>query len=65
MSTDVAQSTDRDEHRTQVASGHVQTIEPRPLSVDVSESAKSPDGPLDLYLPGKWSWGPGKSSTYW
>ena len=64
MSTEAAQSTDRDEHRTKVAPGHVETIQPHPFGVDVSE-AKSPDGPLDLYLPGKWSWGPARSSSYW
>lgn len=64
MSTEVAQSTDRDEHRTKVAPVHAQTIRPK-VSVDLSVSPASADGPLDLYLPSKWSWGPGKSSIDW
>lgn len=65
MSKEVAQSTDRDEHRTKVAPGQVRTIQPRPFGVDVSDSTRFPDGPLNLYVPGKWSWGPAKSSSYW
>lgn len=64
MSTEVAQSTDGGEQRTKVAPVHAQTIRPE-VSVDLSVSAASADGPLDLYLPRKWSWGPGKSSVGW
>ena len=61
MSTDLAQSPKRDEDRTKVDLDH-----PRhPPDSNFVEAAKSADGPVGRYLPGKWNWGPARSPFDW
>jgi hypothetical protein len=64
MSTDLAQSPKWHEDRTEVDPNHPEAIYPHTPGLNL-EPAKSVDGPVDRYLPGKWSWGPARSSSDW
>ncbi|MET4631002.1 hypothetical protein ABIB83_008062 [Bradyrhizobium sp. I1.8.5] len=64
MSTEPAQSPKWGQDRTRLTPDQARTVVPHPPTFDVAEAAKSADGPSD-YLPGKWSWGPAKSSFDW
>jgi len=65
MSTDLAQSPKWDEERTKVDPDHPQATYLYPPALDFAEPAKSAHGPVARYLPGKWSWGPARSSSDW
>jgi hypothetical protein len=65
MPTDLAQSRKCDEDRTKVDPDHPRATYPHPPGLNFVEAAKSVDGPFDRYLPGKWSWGPARSSFDW
>jgi hypothetical protein len=64
MSTNLAQSP-WDEDRTKVNPDHSRAAYPDPSDSNFVEAAKSADGTVGRYLPGKWSWGPVKSSFNW
>ncbi len=64
MSTDLAQSPKWSEKRTKVAPEQARTVNPHPPALNEAEAAKSADVP-SYYVPGKWSWGPARSSIYW
>ena len=63
MSTDLAQSPKWDEDRTKVDLDRSRAA--YPSDSNFVEAAKSADGPVGRYLPGKWSWRPAKSSFDW
>ena len=65
MSTDLAQSPKWDEDRTKVDLNHPRAAYPHPSDLNFVEAAKSADGPVGRYLPGKWSWGPARPSFDW
>jgi hypothetical protein len=65
MPTDLAQSPEWDEDRTKADPDHPRVTYPRPSSLNVVEAANLADGPVDRYLPGKWTWGPPRSSFDW
>ena len=65
MSTDLAQRPNWDEDRTKVDPDHSQATYPHPSGLNFAEPAKSAEGPVARYLPGKWSWGPARSSSDW
>ena len=64
MSTDGAQSPDRDEGRAKVVPGYSRH-HLRPSSLNDAKSEKAADGSTDYYFPEKWSWGPPRSSKFW
>ncbi|MGY4595366.1 hypothetical protein ACVWXL_003112 [Bradyrhizobium sp. GM22.5] len=64
MSADFAQSRKWNEDRAKVAPDQARTVYPHPPTSNVAEPTNSADGPSD-YLPGKWSWGPARSFSYW
>jgi hypothetical protein len=64
MSTDLAQSPKWDEDRTKVDPDHIQATYPNPSDLNFVEPSRSADGPVARYVPGKWSWGPSRSSFY-
>lgn len=63
MPTDLAQNPELDEDRTKADPDHPRLTYPSGLNV--VEAANSAVEPVDRYLPGKWSWGPPRSSLYW
>ena len=65
MSTDLAQSPKWDEDRTKVDPDRSQATHPHPSGLNFAEPAKPAEGPVARYLPGKWSWGPARSSSDW
>ena len=65
MSTQAARSAELDDFRSKVAAERIATIQQRPFGADLSDSTKQSEGPLNVYLPGKWSWGPAKPSLDW
>jgi hypothetical protein len=64
MSADFAQSRKWNEDRAKVAPDQARTVYPHPPTSNVAEATNPADGPSD-YLPGKWSWGPARSSIDW
>ncbi|WP_271619130.1 hypothetical protein [Bradyrhizobium sp. CCBAU 51745] len=64
MAIDHAQSLKPDEDRTKVAADAARAVHTQPSNVNFAETETcAEDG--SHYLPGKWSWGPAKSSFEW
>ena len=60
MSAEIAHTSERDEGHSKVSS----PATPRPPGMHFAEATNA-EGVADPYLPGKWSWGPTKSSFDW
>ncbi|WP_439409775.1 hypothetical protein ACNJX9_17875 [Bradyrhizobium sp. DASA03076] len=64
MAIDRAQSLKPDEDRTKVAADSARSAHPQPSNFNFVETETNADDGSH-YLPGKWSWGPAKSSFDW